>query len=92
MFTGRAIAIIGTLGEVCCQAGHARVYVDGKPTFDGVGIWQDKSSSGLRLPGSVLFAWRWATRGRHVITVRPARFNAKEGGTFFHMTGYYLRG
>lgn len=91
-FTGRAIAIIGTLGEVCCQAGHARVYVDGKLTFDGVGIWQDKSSSGLRLARSVLFAWRWPTPGRHTITVAPAPFNAKQGGTFFHMTGYYVRG
>jgi len=89
-FTGRAIAIIGTIGELCCQPGHARLFIDGTQSFDRTGIWQDKSSSGLRLPGSVLFAWRWATRGRHVITFRPARFNAKEGGTFFHMTGYLL--
>jgi hypothetical protein len=92
VFTGRAIAIIGTLGEMCCQAGHARVYIDGKPIFDGVGIWQDKSSGGRRFADSVLFAWRWPVPGGHTITVAPAPYNAKQGGTFFNMTGYYLRG
>ena len=45
-FRGSAIALIGTLGERCCEAGHARVFVDGRETLDGTGIWQDKSSSG----------------------------------------------
>ena len=58
-FTGRAVAIIGTIGEVCCQPGHAQVFVDGAQTYDQTGIWQDKSSSGRSLPDSVLFAWRW---------------------------------
>jgi len=57
--TGSAIALIGTLGERCCEPGHARVFVDGRETVDGTGIWQNKSSSGKSLPGSVLFAWRW---------------------------------
>lgn len=87
-FTGRAVAIIGTIGEVCCQPGHARVFVDGTETFDQTGIWQNKSSSGLSLPGSVLFAWRWPAAGRHTIEIRPGAANAKEGGSFFHMTGY----
>jgi hypothetical protein len=89
-FTGRAIAIIGTIGEQCCQPGHAKVLIDGRPTFDQTGIWQNKSSSARRLPDSVLFAWRWPAAGRHTITIAPAPFNPKEGGAFFHMTGYYL--
>ena len=87
-FTGRAVAIIGTIGEVCCQPGHARVFIDGTQTYDQTGIWQDKSSSGRSLPDSVLFAWRWLTSGRHTIQIRPGAPNAKEGGSFFHMTGY----
>ena len=89
-FTGRAIAIIGTMGEVCCQAGHARVYIDGTMTFDRTGIWQNKSSSARKISGTVLFAWRWPASGQHVITIAPAPFNPKEGGPFFHMTGYYF--
>jgi hypothetical protein len=57
-------------------------------TYDRTGIWQDKSSSGRSLPDSVLFAWRWPTPGRHTIQIRPGVPNAKEGGSFFHMTGY----
>jgi hypothetical protein len=89
-FSGRAIAIIGTLGEHCCQPGHARVFIDGTMTFDRTGIWQNKSSSGRTISGTVLFAWRWPAAGAHVITIGPAPFNPKEGGSFFHMTGYYL--
>jgi hypothetical protein len=37
-----------------------------------------------------LFAWRWPTSGKHPIVVGPAPYNPKEGGTFFHMVGYYL--
>jgi hypothetical protein len=89
-FTGRAVAIIGTIGEICCQPGHAQVYVDGTLTFDQTGIWQNKSSSGRSLPGSVLFAWRWPRAGRHTIEIRPGVPNAKEGPAFFHMAGYYV--
>ncbi len=87
-FTGRAVAIIGTIGEVCCTDGHAQVFVDGTQTFDRTGIWQNKSSSGRSLPDSVLFAWRWPRPGRHTIEIGPAATNAKQGGSFFHMTGY----
>lgn len=89
-FTGLAVAIIGTIGEVCCQPGHARVLVDGVETYDQTGIWQNKSSSNRVLPGSVLFAWRWLAPGRHTIEILPAAANAKEGGPYFHMTGYEL--
>lgn len=89
-FTGRAVAIIGTLGEHCCESGHARVFIDGRPTFDQTGVWQNKSSSGVPLPGSVLFAWRWPRPGRHTIEISPGLPNAKEGTSFFHMTGYYV--
>jgi len=87
-FTGRAVAIIGTIGEHCCFDGHAQVLVDGSQTFDQTGIWQNKSSSGRSLPDSVLFAWRWPRPGRHTIEIAPAAANAKQGGPFFHMTGY----
>jgi hypothetical protein len=89
-FTGRAVAIIGTIGEVCCTDGHAQVFIDGAQTFDQTGIWQNKSSSGRALPDSVLFAWRWPRPGRHTIEIGPAVANAKQGGPFFHMTGYYV--
>jgi hypothetical protein len=87
-FTGRAVAIIGTIGEDCCSRGHAQVFLDGAQTFDQTGIWQNKSSSGRSLPGSVLFAWRWPGPGAHTIEIGPALANAKQGGSFFHMTGY----
>jgi len=89
-FTGRAVAIIGTVGEQCCESGHARVFIDGRPAFDQTGIWQNKSSAGLPLPRSVLFAWRWPRPGRHTIQISPGYPNGKEGTSFFHMTGYYL--
>jgi len=89
-FTGRAVAIIGTLGEQCCESGHARLFIDGHLTFDQTGIWQNKSSSGVSLPRSVLFAWRWPRPGRHTIEISPGYDNGKEGTSFFHMTGYYV--
>jgi len=70
--------------------GHARVFVDGHETFDRTGIWQNKSSSGLRLPGSVLFAWRWPRPGSHTIRFAPEIPNAKEGGSFLHVRGYLI--
>jgi hypothetical protein len=89
-FTGRAVALIGTVGEQCCESGHARVFIDGRPVFDQTGIWQDKSSAGVPLPGSVLFAWRWPRPGRHTIEIAPGYPNGKEGTSFFHMTGYFV--
>jgi Glycosyl hydrolase family 76 len=84
-FTGSGIALIGTLGERCCEAGRARVFVDGRETFDRTGIWQNKSSSGRSLPDSVLFAWRWKTSGPHTIRIESDEPNAKEGGAFIHI-------
>jgi hypothetical protein len=89
-FTGRAIAILGTIGDVCCRAGHAWVAVDGARTFSDVGIWQNRSSPARRLRDQVLFAWRWRTAGPHTITILPASYNVLQGGTYFHMTGYLL--
>jgi hypothetical protein len=87
-FVGSGIALYGTLGEQCCEAGHVRVLVDGRETFDATGIWQDKSSLGSPIPGTVLFAWRWPTRGRHTLSFPSGVPNGKEGGSFLHVVGY----
>lgn len=87
---GDGIAVIGTIGDICCQFGHARVFVDGVETTNHIGIWQNKSSSGQSFPGSVLFAWRWRTSGAHVVTFLAGRTDAKEGGAFFHARGYIV--
>ena len=87
-FRGSGIALFGTLGEQCCQPGHARVLIDGRETFDGTGIWQNKSSSGRSIPGTVLFAWRWRSAGRHTLTFAPGVPNAKEGGPFLHLVRF----
>lgn len=89
-FNGRAIALIGTIGDICCEAGHARVFIDGNETFDNTGIWQNKSSSGRRLTDSVLFSWRWPQSGVHTIGFAPGVPNAKEGGSFIHLAGYEM--
>jgi hypothetical protein len=89
-FTGRAVAIIGAIGDVCCESGHARVFVDGIETFDQTGIWQNKSSTGRTLADSVLFAWRWPDSGTHTVRVEPGIPNPKEGDSYFHMTGYQV--
>jgi hypothetical protein len=84
-FHGSGIALIGTLGEVCCQPGHARILVDGRETTNRIGTWQNKSSSGRQFPNSVLFAWRWPTCAEHSITLLPGIYDAKEGGSFVHV-------
>jgi hypothetical protein len=89
-FTGRAIAIMGSVGARCCTAGHARVFVDGTETFDRTGIWQNMTSPSQLQPDQVLFAWRWPRSGRHTITIRPGVPDAMEGGSFFEMSGYLL--
>lgn len=91
-FRGSGIALVGTIGDVCCQPGHARVFVDGVETTNRVGAWQNKSSSGRRFPNSVLFAWRWRTAGAHAVTLRPGVYDAKEGASFFHARGYWIAG
>lgn len=91
-FTGTGIALIGTIGERCCEPGHARVFIDGQETFDQTGIWQNKSSSGRSLAHAVLFAWRWPSRGMHTLTFQPGLTNAKEGGAFLHLAGFEVPG
>jgi hypothetical protein len=86
-FTGSAVALIGTLGERCCELGRARVFIDGRETFDHTGIWQNKSSAGHPLPDSVLFAWRWRTGGAHELRFEADAPNAKEGGPFLDVRG-----
>lgn len=88
-FYGSSIALIGTMGERCCEPGHARILVDGTETFDRTGIWQNKSMTGS-VPNSVLFAWRWPRPGRHTIRIKPGIPNAKEGGAFIDLRGYFV--
>lgn len=89
-FDGEGIALIGTLGKSCCESGHARLFIDGKETFDRTGIWQNKSSAGLSIPGTILFAWRWAHPGIHTLRFEAGIPNAKEGMSFLDLAGYYL--
>ena len=91
-FRGSGIAVFGTLGERCCEHGHAQVLIDGRTTFDASGIWQNKSSSGRSIPNTVLFAWRWSKSGRHTLTFVPGVANPKEGGSFLHLAGYSVLG
>ncbi len=88
IFHGTGIALYGTLGEQCCESGHARVFVDGRETFDESGIWQNKSSSNRTIPNTLLFAWRWPRAGVHTVAFQPGVANAKEGGAFLHLTAY----
>jgi hypothetical protein len=84
--TGSGIALFGTLGEQCCEAGRAALTLDGRPTVDATGIWQNKSSASLALPRTILFAWRWPRTGKHVLRFVADAPNAKEGGTFLDVT------
>jgi hypothetical protein len=81
-FTGSGVALIGTLGERCCEAGRVRVLIDGVETFDRTGIWQNKSSLGRALPDTILFAWRWPRPGSHTIRLEAGAPNPKEGGAY----------
>ncbi|MDE2573607.1 MAG: hypothetical protein KGM44_13920 [bacterium] len=87
VFRGSGIALTGTLGARCCEAGHARLYVDGVETFNRSGIWQNKSMTGS-VPQTLLFAWRWPVAGRHTIRIEPGTPNAKEGEAFISLDGY----
>lgn len=89
-FWGSGVAVFGTLGERCCEAGHARVSIDGQETVDRTGIWQDKSSAGRSFDDALLFAWQWATPGPHTLTFGPSTTNAKEGGPFLHVREYVV--
>jgi hypothetical protein len=77
-FRGRAIALVGTLGDLCCQPGHARLFIDGQETFNRTGIWQNSTSALRRFPGSVLFAWRWPARGTHTLASRRVTSTSKK--------------
>lgn len=87
-FTGKAIAVLGTIGEQCCQLGEARVFVDGVETFDQTGIHQNQSNAFGPAPDSVLFAWRWPTSGTHTLRFEAGPPDAKDGGPFLHVQGY----
>ena len=89
-FHGSGIALLGTLGQRCCEAGHARVLIDGRETFDRTGIWQNKSSAGRSIPNTILFAWRWRTPGNHSLTFLPGIPNPKEGPSFLQLGAYGL--
>ena len=89
-FHGSGIAVFGTIGENCCESGHARVFVDGTETVNRIGLWQNKSSSGVSLPKSVLFAWRWRKAANHSVTFAPGTYDAKEGGAFLHVRSYEI--
>jgi hypothetical protein len=89
-FTGSGVALFGTLGEQCCEPGHASVAVDGQPTVDQTGIWQNKSSAGRAFEDTALFAWRWPESGAHVLTFGPSTTNVKEGGPFLHVRRYVV--
>jgi hypothetical protein len=77
---GSGIALLGTLGEHCCEVGHAGVFVDGRKTFDETGIWQNKSSSGRTIDGTILFVWRWRTPGTHTISFQPGSETQRKAG------------
>lgn len=87
-FTGKAIAVMGTIGEKCCQLGEARVFVDGVETFDQTGIHQNESNAFGPAPDSILFAWRWPTSGTHTLRFEAGPSDAKDGGPFLHVQGY----
>ncbi len=89
-FHGSGIALLGTLGALCCEAGHARVLIDGRETFDRTGIWQNKSSAGQSIPNTILFAWRWRTSSNHSLTLLPGIANPKEGGSFLQLRAFGL--
>jgi len=87
-FTGKAIALYGTLGETSLQLGEALVYVDGVETFDWTGIHQDESNALGPVPGSILFAWRWPSSGPHTLRFTAGPTDPKNGAGFLHVTGY----
>ena len=92
-FTGRAVAFVGAIGDVCCEPGHAGVRVDGVETFDESGVWQNKSAPQIRIPGAILFAWRWRASGLHSVQFIPPTYDGpdvKEGGPYIHVDGYYV--
>ncbi|HEY4439604.1 MAG TPA: hypothetical protein VGN14_04070 [Candidatus Elarobacter sp.] len=89
-FHGSGIAFIGPLpapgDPLCrpltvgnCEGGRVAIRVDGRLPASEVGIWQGKSL--VPSAATVLFAWRWATSGDHVIDFDPVTPNPKQGDT-----------
>jgi hypothetical protein len=91
-FYGSGIALIGAVGDIPLQPGHARVFIDGHETFDQTGIWQNSVGARRRIPGSVLFAWQWRTAGTHTLQFLPGVFNLVEGPSYLHADGYEIIG
>ena len=87
-FTGRAIAVFGTLGETSYQLGQAKVLVDGVETFDHTGIHQNESNAFGKIPDSILFAWRWPETGSHTLSFEAQTPDLKDGGPFLHIQSY----
>jgi hypothetical protein len=87
-FTGRAIALFGTLGETSHQLGQAKVFIDGVETFDQTGVHQDESNAFASIPDSILFAWRWPTSGPHTLSFAAQTPDPKDGGSFLHVQSY----
>jgi hypothetical protein len=87
-FTGRAIAVFGTLGDTDSQLGQASVLVDGVETFDQTGIHQNQTDALGQVPGAVLFAWRWPTSGHHTLGFAAGPTDPKNGGPFVHVQAY----
>jgi hypothetical protein len=87
-FTGKAIALFGTLGETSYQLGEALVFIDGVETFDQTGIHQNQSNALAPVPDSILFAWRWPTSGPHTLRFEGGPPDPKDGGPFLHLQGY----
>lgn len=66
-FSGSGIALVGTIDQAC-EREHLRVFVDGVPTYDRTGLWQNPS---MPQGDSVFFAWRWPQSGEHTIRIEP---------------------
>ena len=86
-FTGDAIALVGTISELC-QSAHVRVFVDGVETFDRTGLWQNPSMPDGK---SVFFAWRWPQSGSHTIRLEPGD-PAQMGLDVVHLEGVFGSG
>lgn len=83
-FDGSGIALIGVMGRMW-EASHVQVWIDGKPTFDRTGLWQNKSLPDGR-DTSILFAWRWPHAGEHTITLR-----GDAPGAYLHLNTYVMK-
>ncbi len=87
-FTGRAVAVFGTIGVTDSMLGQASVWVDGTETFDKTGIHQNESNTFGPVPDSILFAWRWPTSSAHSLRFDGQPTDPKDGSSFLHITGY----